>query len=100
MSYIQDNKLNYKKITINPSDLVSFEIDGYYTSFQYYAVAVGQDMCGGVAIGEGGGLNWYNTINANLLPTISAVAISARRTRVTLINNTAFSNVATIIFVA
>lgn len=100
MSYIQNNKLNYKKLSINPSASVTFEIDGYYTSFQYYAVAVGQNMCGGVAIGEGGGLNWYNTINANLLPTISAVAISANRTRVTLTNNTAFPNIATIIFVA
>lgn len=99
-SYVQKNKLSYKEITINPFASVTFDINGYYTSFQYYAVAVGQDMCGGVAIGEGGGLNWYNTINANLLPTISAVAISENRTRVTLTNTTAFPNIATIIFVA
>lgn len=76
------------------------ELKGYYVSFQLYGDALEQDRCGGVAIGEGGNLTWYNTINGSLLPTISLVSATTDKTIVLLTNNTNFVIVASIIYIA
>lgn len=72
-NYINANKLNSKKIQLQIGASYNFTVDGYYLSFQCYGIAVGQDRTSGIAIGEGGVYSWYNTINPNLLPTVSGV---------------------------
>lgn len=76
------------------------ELRGFYVSFQFYGDALGQDRCGGVAIGEGGSYAWYNTINSGLLPTITPSSVTTEKTRLLLTNNTSFVLVASIIYIA
>lgn len=83
-----------------PGQSLSFRTKGYYANFSFYGTAINQDRIGGISVGEGGDMTWYNTINGILLPSISGTwNHTTQSSDITLTNNTQFSITGTIYFV-